>query len=269
MPGIDWNKLALQTGGDQMEQMTGSPSDVTTTAQMLGFRPNPAASPLQQQQNLSQFMAMQKNIMDSMMGGPNGVYAKMSPGNPMAGMPLNYQNMMGAAAGMFTNPMVSPTMPGGGPAFGGPNGYQFGPVSSNMSPLMSGMMQQLAQGQSNGQPNTSLYPQLTGGAGTTVPGGGAATASQAQNGPGGAQGNSPITVNTQGSPLPRTAALIQQILGNNAVPPGADPYNHLDTILSQALSNYAGGQGQGQQGQQSGGQQSGGNPLAAVLAHLP
>ena len=268
MPGIDWNKLGLQTGGDQMEQMTGSPADVTTTAQMLGFRPNPYASPLQQQQNLSQFMAMQKNIMDSMMGGPQGAYAKMSPGNPMAGMPLNYQNYMNAAAGMFTNPMVSPTMPGGGPAAGGPNGFQFGPVSSNMSPLMSGMMQQLAQGQSSGQPNTSLYPAAAGNAASTLPGGGANTAQQSF-GPGGSQSNSPVTVNTAGSPFPQSAALISQLLGSNAIPQGVDPHNYLDTIISDAIKSKLGqGGGQGQ-ADQSGGQQGGGSPLAAILQHLP
>jgi len=161
----DWQKLAMQTMGNQAQNVMGQQfnPDLMTTAMLGGYRPNMYGSPQQQMQNMQQFMALQKNMMDAMMGGPNGAYAKMSPGNPMAAMPANYQAYMNSMAPLFSDPMMSPTMPGGGPAAGGPNGYQFGPVSSNMSPLMAGYMQSLAQGQSTARPDTSQYPALTGG----------------------------------------------------------------------------------------------------------
>jgi hypothetical protein len=258
--GTDWQKLQMQTAGNQAQNVIGSQfnPDLMTTAMLGGYRPNMYGSPMQQMQNMQQFMALQKNMMDSMMGGPNGVYAKQSPGNPMAGMPANYQAYFNSMAPLFSDPLMSPTMPGGGPAAGGPNGYQFGPVSSNMSPLMAGYLQSLAQGQSTAKPDTSQYPALTGGAGTALPGGGAGTVNAAP-------GGSNMTVNTSGGPLPKTMAMLAQNGGLNAIPQGTDPYNYLDNILSQYLQSQGGGQGQ-----QGGGSQGGGiNPLALILQHMP
>ena len=266
--GTDWQKLQMQTAGNQAQNVIGSQfnPDLMTTAMLGGYRPNMYGSPMQQMQNMQQFMALQKNMMDSMMGGPNGTYAKMAPGNPMAAMPANYQAYFNSMAPLFTDPLMSPTMPGGGPAAGGANGYQFGPVSSNMSPLMATYLQSLGQAQSNAQPNPSQYPALTGNAGTALPSGGAGTVNAAP-------GGSNTTVNTQGGPLPKTLAILAQNGGLNAIPQGTDPYNYLDNILSQILQGQQGGGSPLQNasvGQGTGGSQSGGvNPLAMILQHMP
>ena len=54
-------------------------------------------------------------------------------------------------------------------------------------------------------------------------------------GGGGQNGQSPVTINTQGSALPRTQAILAQRFGINAVPQGTDPNAYLDNILSQIL----------------------------------
>lgn len=264
MPSIDWSKAAMQSAGDTGEQLSGVPSDMTTLAMLGGYRPNLYANPFQQAQNMAQYQMMMKNIMDQQLGGPNGAAARMAPGNPMMAMPVNYQNFYNTMAGLYTDPKWSQTMPGGGPAAGGPGGFQFGGLSSNMSPGMAGLVQGLAQAQSNQTPNSAS---LAGAQGPAVMQNGAGLGAAGTN-----NAQSPVTVNTAGTGAPSAAARIARLQGLGALPQGVDPNNLTDILLNKALDMI---EGQGQNGtgnpstQNQGGSQGGTNPLALIGRMIP
>lgn len=272
MPSIDWSKAALQSAGDTGEQLSGVPSDMTQLAMMAGYRPNLYANPVQQAQNMAQYQIMMKNIMDQQLGGPNGAAARMAPGNPMMAMPVNYQNFYNTMAGLYTNPVWSQSMPGGGPAAGGPGGFQFGSPTSAMSPGMAGLVQGLAQAQSNQTPSSasmagSMGPSvMNNGAGLGASGGVGALSS------GGPNGASPVTVNTAGTGAPSAIARIARLQGTNALPQGVDPNNLADVLLNKFLDSIdPQGSNPATQsqpalpsGQSSGGSQGGASPLAAL-----
>lgn len=243
-PAIDQGAAA------QVQNSSGIPSDWTQLAQSMGFMPNVFANRAQQMMDATRFMALQKNILDSMAGGAGGPYSKMSPGNPTMSMPLYmkslydaYGSMANSAAGMMLAPTGSQNMLNQG-------SYQFGGLGNNMSPLLTSYLAQM-QGQGTG--NQVSQNDITRAAGSALLGPGNAS-SAGMGGSGGAAGGamgggggansavggntgSPITVNTSGTPIPATLAAALQKLGIGTVPQGVNLDNLGDWMMAQGLGN--------------------------------
>jgi hypothetical protein len=206
--GPDYGKLnsAVQPGMQQW--FSGVDPDWTRLAMEYGYTPNPFPAAGTQGQDEMRFMATQKAIMDAQMGGPQGRYQQMSPGNPIAAMPYGMRQYMAGAAGLFNSPAGRDLMPmGSQDMFGG--GYQFGGIGNiggdTQSPLIKRYMDQL-----RGANNTSINPAQ----GNTVPG----------------TAQSPIQAATS---------------AQAALPAGAQPYSIEQAAQQDQNTNTQGAQGTG------------------------
>lgn len=239
-PAIDQGAAA------QVQNSSGIPSDWTQLAQSMGFMPNVFANRAQQMMDATRFMALQKNILDSMAGGAGGPYSKMAPGNPTMSMPLYMKSLYDAYGSMANSAAGQMLMPGGSNNMLNQGSYQFGGLGNNMSPLLQSYLGQM-QGQGTGNQVSQNDIQRAAGPATLGPGGvsntgagGAMGGGGGQSGGGGAVGGntgSPITVNTSGTPIPATLAAALQKLGIGTVPQGVNLDNLGDWMMAQGLGN--------------------------------
>lgn len=146
-PGMDYNKLALQSAPAGQQFSQGIDPDWTQLAQAYGFRPNPFPAAGTEGQDQMRFLATLKNIADAQLGGAGGRYAQMSPSNPTAAMPFGMNQWMQGLSPLFNSPQGRNLLPANqADMFGG--GYQFGGIDTSQQ---SGLMALLASARS-GQP---------------------------------------------------------------------------------------------------------------------
>jgi hypothetical protein len=95
-------------------------------------------------------------------------------------------------------------------------------------PLISGV-NDMARG---AVPGLGAAEDMAGGIGNALLGRNTAVNNNQQAGGG---GPSPVTVNTQGGPLPRSLGLLMQKAGINSIPPGVNVNDFADNLLYQML----------------------------------
>jgi len=104
-----------------------------SSAQGLGFRPNPYASPAQRMMDETRYMALMKDVLDQMYGS-NNAWNKQFPQNPVMGMPFNMQNLFNSYGELaMNNPLM---LPGGSAGMFQNGAYTPGSLGGNMSGLL-------------------------------------------------------------------------------------------------------------------------------------
>jgi len=337
MPGSPYGDLGGMDLGGAVQNISGIPSDFTSAAQAMGFMPNPYASPAQQMEDATRFLALMKNINDRTLGSNNAAWNRLSPNNPVQAMPLYMRNMYNAYGALVNSPAGMNLLPNGSQEMFQNGGYQRGALGGDMSRMLQAYLGQMNPSQQPNQADVVRAQQGTnqgpgnvgggGGGGQSAPnGGGGGQQSPSEPGPtipgasglndaarqlpgiGGAisgaenalgdltgrsdtQGNAPtgggipvlsglndlarmapgvgglediagglmnaatgrsngqptnpgapaqgmgsnVSVNTQGSPAPRSLGLLLQRMGLSSVPQGVDPNAFVDNALFQIL----------------------------------
>jgi hypothetical protein len=169
-PGVDYNKLAQQSAGATGQFTQGIDPDWTALANAYGFIQNPFPAAGTEGQDQMRYLATLKNIMDAQLGGAQGRYAQMSPGNPMASMPFGMRQWFAGASPLFNSIQGRMLMPSNqADMFSG--GYQFGGLDTSQSSALMQLLASQRQGGAVGQ-NTP--------ASTVAPGGSASAAASNQ-----------------------------------------------------------------------------------------
>jgi hypothetical protein len=149
-PGADYGRLFPEAAASNAQFTQGIDPDWTKLATMYGFRPNPYPAIGTEGQDQMRFLATLKSIADAQLGGPNGPYSQMAPGNPIAAMPFGMSQYMTSMAPLFQSIQGRNLMPlDQANMFA--NGYQYGNLGTGMESALIKMLREQRAGGGAGQ----------------------------------------------------------------------------------------------------------------------